>query len=664
MLSIGKRITILVLGISFVLLLSSFFILNNFKKEIISSVYENEKNTLHSKIKDRMGAKFDVGVTNAVAIANSDEIVRSLYERDRESAIKTLKSVGEIYKSETSFKNIKIHIHDKDLKSFLRNWNVEKFGDDLSGFRHTLKSLKTTKKSMAAIEVGRNGLTIRGLTPIIKNGEYIGSLEFMQAFESVIKQFASEKENMLVLMSDKLLDIATLADTKNRVSGYVLSQQTIDENFFKSAQKIDMKDLLSNGYILDDKYFYTYSDIKDFQGNSIGIYLLAKERSGVEKAIDGASRIIRSALALVVGLIIIITIAILAAIKKIVLNPLITFEEGLLKFFDYINKQSSEAKPIDIYTDDEIGKMAKAVNENILKTRQSLEEDRSLIEEVKHVVSEIQKGNLVQSVVKNSNNQALNELKENLNKMLLSLEQSICKNLNDLIATLEHFKNSDFTADMKSDNGKIALAVHNMGDTIRSMLKVSSHDANELSLKSLMLKEKMQNLSEASSGQATMLRELSHAMEATNHSIVSVSQKAKEVASQSMEIKSVVNVISDIADQTNLLALNAAIEAARAGEHGRGFAVVADEVRKLAENTQKSLHEINISIETLSHAVLDIGSAIEEQVEDINHATYFIKDIDKTTTQNASYTKEIENIAIELDSMSAHTLSQISTKKF
>ena len=664
MLSIGKRITILVMTISFILLVSSFFILNHFKSEIVSGVYEDEKNTLLSKIKDRMGAKFDVGITNAVAIANSANIIKALEENDRELAIATLKSVGELYKSETNFKNVKIHIHDKDLKSFLRNWNVEKFGDDLSGFRHTLKSLKSTKKSMAAIEVGRNGLTIRGLTPIIKDGNYIGSLEFMQAFESVINQFSSQKENLLVLMNEKLLDIATLADTKSRVSNYILSQKTVDENFFKSAQKIDTKELLANGYSLDDKYFYTYSDIKDFQGNSIGIYLLAKERASVEKAIEGASSIIRSALALVIGLIIVITIAILITIRKIVLKPLETFEEGLLRFFDYLNKESKEAKPIDIHSLDEIGKMAQVVNENILRTKHSIEEDRVLIEDVKRVVSEIERGNLVQSVIENTKNQALNELKDNLNKMLSSLQNSVCKNVNDLIATLDHFKNSDFTADVQSDNGKIALAVHNMGDTIRSMLKLSNQNADELSQKSLILKDKMQNLSAASSEQAFMLRDLSHAMESTNSSIIDVSQKAKQVASQSMDIKSVINVISDIADQTNLLALNAAIEAARAGEHGRGFAVVADEVRKLAENTQKSLHEINVSIETLSQAILEIGTAIEEQVEDINHATDSIKDIDKTTTQNASYTKEIENIAIELESMSAETLSQMHTKKF
>jgi len=97
-----------------------------------------------------------------------------------------------------------------------------------------------------------------------------------------------------------------------------------------------------------------------------------------------------------------------------------------------------------------------------------------------------------------------------------------------------------------------------------------------------------------------------------------VVNRLQSLGENTKDMKNVLGIISDIADQTNLLALNAAIEAARAGEHGRGFAVVADEVRQLAEKTQKSLNEVNVTINTIVQAVEEVNEAVGKNLEEMN----------------------------------------------
>ena len=153
------------------------------------------------------------------------------------------------------------------------------------------------------------------------------------------------------------------------------------------------------------------------------------------------------------------------------------------------------------------------------------------------------------------------------------------------------------------EESSIVQEVSSQGKSIQETLGVSVEEAKQT-------KSEIDNAEKTLSNTNALIVSLSEDIVMRSQAEAELADKLQHLSSDAQEVKGVLEVISDIADQTNLLALNAAIEAARAGEHGRGFAVVADEVRKLAERTQKSLAEINATINVIVQSIIDASEAI------------------------------------------------------
>ncbi|HCM1361460.1 TPA: methyl-accepting chemotaxis protein [Vibrio parahaemolyticus] len=295
-----------------------------------------------------------------------------------------------------------------------------------------------------------------------------------------------------------------------------------------------------------------------------------------------------------------IIVVILAALGMVflllrtVLKPLNDIKDAMAQI---ASGDGDLSQRIQINTQDEIGQLAKAFNEFVSKIQAT-----------------------VSQVIDSSN----------------TLRQEMA-NLSSLTATI-----ADSTVSQQRDSEAVAAAVHEMQVTSRNV----SESANEAAVASQTANDELSNTNVILEQTVGSIRDLAGEIESASHVINTLDNDVSDIAS-------VLDVIRGIAEQTNLLALNAAIEAARAGEQGRGFAVVADEVRSLASRTQQSTGEIQAMIEKLQSGA---GQAVEVMRGSQNSSEETIQSAGRASESLA----EILNAISRMNEMNTHIATAAS----
>ncbi|WP_192964966.1 methyl-accepting chemotaxis protein [Phycobacter azelaicus] len=612
---------------------------------------KRELQQFEARVYSQIEGQQRLALTTAQTVASMPDVQRAVAEQDRETLDRLFAQNFKGLAAEAGI--AQFQFHTPTAVSVFRVHKPEKFGDDLSGFRHSVVAANAEKAPVSGLERGRAGIGIRGISPIFFEGRHVGTVEIGLKFDSALIESLTEG-------SDSRIEVYLLPDSD--ISSFSANGSEIQRltGNYDGPSLINAETLASfvGGEVIERENFEidnaAYAgrpfEIRDFSGNlvAVGNALVPLESvNAITNTIRttgfGAALVamlLAGAMALVLG-------KWLCGLLNRISRRMISLSEGDLSI-----------ETSGLPTKGEIGDMVSSLGvfRDALMKQKELEEAQKA--NAKH------QAEVVASLGSNLSVLAGGDL-------TVRIESAFPEDYEQL--------RSDFNKTVENLNATVAQVVDS-AQSIRNGAAEISQSSDDLSHRTesqaatleetaAALDELTASVKSAAEGARSVENIMEEAkQEAENSGVVvqSAVSAMTEIEQSSTHIAQIISVIDDIAFQTNLLALNAGVEAARAGEAGRGFAVVASEVRALAQRSSDAAMEIKTLISDSSRQVergVDLvgkaGDALTNIVERVNHISKLVTDIAEGAVEQSTGLGEINTGVVQLDQVTQQNAAMV-----
>ncbi len=504
-------------------------------------------------------------------------------------------------KKEDNLPVLKVHFHKPPAISFLRIWRKpgqKDGGDDISSFRKSVLKVFETHRPVKGIEIGRGGLVLRGISPIIDdNGNYLGSVEVLIPFnELFLKLKTSINEDFAIFMKPEYLKIATKLSTKPMVSGYVLVSST-NSNIFKKLSKSEISEGMKTYKIFYNKDLSSYSffPVKDFSGKIVGSICYYFKPVKILSAIHST---LVKLITFVVPLMIIALIILIFLIKLITKQISIVTEQ--LKLFS--SGDANLSHRLIVKSQDEVGELALAFNKFVEILHDKIGDVRLLGKDVKINVlnSEILSGKLQNSST---------IIKEELNNVSSSIEE-LLSSIKEVSNSIENIKEKN--REVLSIGNEMTAITEQVTESMHFATESVSSTAKEIEAIAIGIEDIALNIEQVSD----RVNEIFNTVEVMKYKINDTNKLADNVFNEIESISSAVNEQSANIDNVSSNAENAK--------------ELSEETLQKANEGMDKLQELLNAVDSIKSYVSNVGREISElsgMAQNIGEITVTIDEI-------------------------------------